>query len=85
VNYWYQKGVQRLHGEVMSLCRAVMQALPMQPGMQGMQPMLPPYAMELANTASAAGYWADQLNAEEQQRSYLIMQQVQGAALNVSH
>ena len=64
---------------------SVMQAIPMQPGMQGMQPMMPPYAMELANAASAAGYWADRLSTDEQQRSHLVMQKVQRSALNGPH
>lgn len=54
-----------------------MQAVPIQPGMQNMQQLVPPYPMELYNTASAAGYWAERLSADEQQRSYLVMQQVQ--------
>ena len=52
------------------------QAVPIQPAMQNMQQMVPPYSMELYNTASAAGYWAERLSADEQQRSYLVMQQV---------
>ena len=44
--------------------------------MQHMQQMVPPYSMDLYNTASAAGYWAERLSADEQQRSYLVMQQV---------
>lgn len=48
----------------------------MQPPIQSLQQVAPPYAMDLHNTASAAGYWADRLGAEEQQRSYLVMQQV---------
>ncbi|CAK0773929.1 hypothetical protein CVIRNUC_004116 [Coccomyxa viridis] len=49
---------------------------PMQAAMmQGVQPVVSPYTMELNNAASAAGYWADHLSNDEQQRSYLAMQQ----------
>ena len=48
----------------------------MQPPMQGMQPVVSPYTMELNSAASAAGYWADHLSIDEQQHSYLTMQQV---------
>ena len=57
-------------------CAHGLQAMSMQPPMQGMQPVVSPYTMELNNAASAAGYWADHLSADEQQRSYLAMQQV---------
>ena len=59
------------------------QAIPIQPAMQNMQQMVPPYSMELYNTASAAGYWAERLGADEQQRSYLVMQQVPILPLHV--
>lgn len=52
------------------------QAIPLQPAMQSMPQMLSLYAAELNNTASAAGYWAERLGADEQQRSYLVVQQV---------
>ena len=48
----------------------------MQPPMQGVQPVVSPYTMKLNHAASAAGYWADHLSNDEQQRSYLAMQQV---------
>ena len=57
-------------------CAHRLQAMSMQPPMQGMQPVVSPYTMELNSAASAAGYWADHLSADEQQRSYLAMQQV---------
>ena len=85
MNDLYQKGMQHLHRELSHRAMSVMQAIPIQPGMQGMQPMMPPYAMELANAASAAGYWADRLSTDEQQRSYLVMQQVRRAALEGPH
>ena len=57
-------------------CAHHLQVMSMQPPMQGMQPAMSPYTIELNNAASAAGYWADHLSADEQQQSYLAMQQV---------